>query len=322
MNTEKLNVIAVISNPAGFESRYRLYKNFEKQMLQTEGVNLITVELTTPDKDFAITSSDNKNHIQVRSASSLWHKENMINIAIDRLPPEEKYIAWIDADLTFTNPNWVAETIEQLQTNKVVQLFSKCADLDQFGEPMKIFDSFCSQFVKNGRKVPPNELKLDEQGKDNGGIYTGSTFWHSGFAWAATRDTLMELGGVMDFTVMGSGDHLMALSFVGQSERINSIYLAKEYLERIRKWERKAKAVVGKDIGYVSGLIAHHFHGKKVDRGYNTRTQVLVSCGFNPNTDLVKNEYGAYELVVENDRQEGLKEALHNYFFSRNEDFK
>src|ERR1700677_494960 len=106
MNKQDLHIIAVISNPANFKSRYRLYREFEARMLK-EGANLYTVELAIGDQEFAVTDSSNGKHIQLRTNDELWHKENLINIAISRLPDEAEYVAWIDADVQFLRADWI-----------------------------------------------------------------------------------------------------------------------------------------------------------------------------------------------------------------------
>ena len=317
-----LHVIAVISNPVGYESRYRLYREFANKMARTSNVNLITVELAFNNRPFVITETGNINHIQVRSNSELWHKENMINIGFSRLPEGWKYAAFIDADIDFINPHWVRDTIWQLQHHKIVQLFSKCIDLDQWHNPMQIVDGLVARFVDNGRQVPEyvGNLPKTLRGKDNGGIYTDGRFWHPGYAWSITKTAFDELGGLMEFPILGSADHLMALAILGQSCRINNIALSPGYLGEIHKWEQRALRFIQQDIGFVDGSIYHYFHGSKRARGYHNRTQILINHQFDPNTDLKKNSYGMLELVVENDRQIKLKDAIRLYFRSRNED--
>ena len=321
-STDKLYVIAVISNPVGYESRYRLYRNFEKHMRQS-GAELITVELATGNQEFAVTNFYNKNHIQLRTDSVLWYKENLINIGFSALPTDYKYVAWIDADITFINPDWVQETINALENYKIVQMFATVFDLNAAGESMSISNSFGSMYVRNNCVVPPVRVnEITKRSKDNGGIYTGTKFWHPGYAWAATRNTIEATNGVMDFPIMGSADHLMALSLVGETDRINHLDLSSGYVDCIHCWEKNALNFVNGQIGYVPGSIAHHFHGKKINRGYHNRTQVLIDYQYNPSTDIRKDKKGLVHLIVEDDRQLALQNALIEYFKSRKEDDK
>lgn len=50
----------------------------------------------------------------MRSFDELWHKENLINIGIASPPADWQYVAWIDADVSFSNPCWAVETVQQL----------------------------------------------------------------------------------------------------------------------------------------------------------------------------------------------------------------
>lgn len=50
----KLYVIACISNPVRFRSRYKLYKDFEKMVLDA-GAVLYTIELALGDREFEVT---------------------------------------------------------------------------------------------------------------------------------------------------------------------------------------------------------------------------------------------------------------------------
>ena len=101
-------VITVIFNPVGYKSRYNHYRKFEAHMAQS-GVQLYTVECifesTTrfglPAQKFEVTRAGEHRHIQLRAPSILWMKENLINVAIQRLPSHIEYVAWIDGDIEF-----------------------------------------------------------------------------------------------------------------------------------------------------------------------------------------------------------------------------
>jgi hypothetical protein len=59
----------------------------------------------------------------VRGEQALWIKENLLSILAKRIPLTARNLAWIDADVTFQNKNWVEETLEKLQKCDIVQLF-------------------------------------------------------------------------------------------------------------------------------------------------------------------------------------------------------
>ena len=63
---DKLNVIAVISNPCLFAKRYILLKEFVKRIEEEEDhVNLFVVEMVYKDQKFIVTDKHNKNHLQL-----------------------------------------------------------------------------------------------------------------------------------------------------------------------------------------------------------------------------------------------------------------
>ncbi len=88
------------------------------------------MEAALPGHPFGVTDSSNPHHIQVRYDKPLWLKESLLNIALKRLPQDAQYVAWIDADVSFHNPDYIAQTIQKLQDHDVIQMFSLMVDLD------------------------------------------------------------------------------------------------------------------------------------------------------------------------------------------------
>ena len=102
---DKLNVVIVISNPCLYAKRYILLKEFVKRIEEEEDhVNLFIVEMIYEDQKFIITDKKNKHHLQLKTETPIWHKENMVNLAVQKLLPSNyKVFAWIDADVEFEN---------------------------------------------------------------------------------------------------------------------------------------------------------------------------------------------------------------------------
>ena len=95
-----LYVIAIISNPARYDKRYKLFNEFCERMEKECYVKLVTVELQQGLRPFATSAM-----IKLRTDHEIWYKENLINIAVRHLPHDWKYMAWIDTDLEFQNKN-------------------------------------------------------------------------------------------------------------------------------------------------------------------------------------------------------------------------
>jgi hypothetical protein len=309
-------VVAVISNPERYETRYKLFRKFMDRMEKNYRVNLYVVELAYGDRSFEITSAENPRHIQLRSDSALWHKENMINIGISRLPSTWKYVAWIDGDIDFVHPEWVAETIHELQHHPVVQLFEDAIDLGPDNQVMTTSKSFAYCY-KN--KLPYKGKKLITDTSLTGYYsyaYGKGYYWHPGYAWAATREAINTLGGLFELGIVGAGDHHMACSLVGEYERSLPKGVTKQYKMQLHNWADRA-ARLHKNIGFVKGTIYHYWHGKKRDRRYKDRWSILIDNKFDPIHHVHKDWQGLLTLYPGHDT---LRDEMRQYFQSRNED--
>lgn len=148
-----LYVVTAISNPSRYLSRYRHYREFEKH-IHDSGAILYTAEAALGDREFEVTSDSNPHHIQVRGGelSTLWLKENLLNIGTSRLPPEARYVAFVDADVAFARSNWAQETLHALQHHAVVQMYSTVVYLDHDGPQINSVGSFMDAWL-TGREL-------------------------------------------------------------------------------------------------------------------------------------------------------------------------
>jgi hypothetical protein len=309
---EQLYVIAVVSNPIRFKSRYKLYHQFAHEMKQA-GVKLVTVEAAFGEREWHCVEPGNPFHHQLRSSDEIWLKESMINYAIKRLPSDWKYVAWIDADVTFLNPTWATEALHQLQHFQIVQLFQHAIDMGPSGEVLK--DSQGKSAVHHGFGF--QHRSRAQRGK-------GYTFWHPGFAWAARREAIESLPyhRLMDCpAILGAGDHHMALAMVGRARESLPHGIHPHYVEMVIQFEDHCRRYIKQDIGFVPGTIIHHFHGSKESRQYVKRWDILTKHQFDPYTDVSRDPFGLLALVEPwCDRQVRLRDDLRTYFRQRNED--
>lgn len=308
MNDKRLHVISVISNPIRYQSRYKLYSNFCDHIKRSEHVVHWTCEQSFGCRPFSIAQSCHPTHLQVRSSNELWHKENMINLMLARLPNDAEYIAWVDADIEFQRKDWAVETIHQLQHFKIVQMFQSAIDLGPTGEAIQTHTGFGYSFV-NGRRRPNYH---------DGYKYGG---WHPGYAWAARRSALEELGGLYDVSALGSGDHLMAWALIGEDPGNLSTKTTHGFRKSISDWKDRCDKFICQSLGYVPGTILHEWHGKKRDRKYSERALILERWGFDPYTDLKRDTQGLYQLNFDGSkRMIGMRYEFQRYFRARNED--
>jgi hypothetical protein len=298
---DALNIIIVISNPCLYAKRYILLKEFVKRIEEEEeNVNLFIVELAYKGQKFYITDKQNKNHLQIKTDCPIWHKENMINLGVKYLLPSNwKAFAWIDADIEFDNNSWALDTLKILNGSKdIVQLFSHCIDMDKDKNTLNIFNSFGYSFSKN--------KKYTTKGLD---------YWHPGYAWAMTRKAYEKVGGIYDKGVLGSGDNIMALSFINKCKNMNNINYSQDYNDSMLEFQKKAKKL---RLGYTPGLIRHYFHGSKKNRKYTERWQILMKYQFSPVQHLTYDSLGI--LIPNTEFPEEFKKDILNYFKERKED--
>jgi hypothetical protein len=317
---DRLYVVTAISNPQRYISRYNLYRAFEKRC-RDAGAILHTIEMAFGDRPHEIVSNSDHRHILVRSHHELWHKENLLNIAISRLPAEAQYIAWIDADIAFTRSDWAQETLQQLQHYHVVQMFSHSVDLGPDNQPVDSAVSW-TESIKRGIA-----FKGTKAFKPDGSVivHKGSGFvrgaWHSGLAWAARRSALDAVGGLIDFAVLGSADRNMAAGLYGFMEDTIDPSFSNSYRRALLEWQDRAERHIRRNVGQVDGTVFHHWHGAKVNRKYTERWKILADYQFDPNKHIKRDWQGLWQLEDDHSpRHVGFRDALRNYFRQRNED--
>ena len=298
---EKLNVIAVISNPCLFAKRYILLKEFVKRIEEEEeNVNLFIVELAYGKQKFIITEKNNKNHLQLRTETPIWHKENMINLGVKYLlPPNYKAFAWIDADIEFESSTWALDTLKILNGCKdVIQLFSHAIDMSNQNTNLNIFNGFGYSFTKKKSYM--------KQGGD---------YWHPGFAWAITRRAYEKIGGLYDKGVLGSGDNVMAIAFINKGTHTTNTDFCDIYNQSMLDYQIQASKL---RLGYTPGVIRHYWHGTKQNRQYTERWKLLMKHQYSPTTHLT---YDAVGLLVPTPAFTAeFKEDIMTYFKERKED--
>lgn len=301
-----LYVICPIFNPIRYRSRWKLFCDFQK-MVKDAGAKLITVEVAFGNRDFALDKIEHENYIQLRTTNELWLKENLINIGFSRLPYNWEYAAWIDGDIVFSRSDWANETIQQLQHYAIVQMFAQSQDLTPDYEVLRTFRGY-AWCVHN--KVP--RKGLNEVPND----YTVAEYYHSGYAWAIRREAYNQLGGLIDWAILGGADLFMANALFDLQGKLPQS-LGVNGIRQLQLWKERADRYIKKNVGYVPGLILHFWHGKKTDRKYQDRGMILTNAKFNPQSDLIRDWQGLWQL---NPQNVALRDGIREYFRSRNED--
>lgn len=311
-----LHVIGVISNPVRYHSRYRLFHQWAKEMVNTPNVELHVVESVHGDRmaecypEVVEGEAPSYNYLSVRTSEEIWLKENLINLAVRHLLPKDwKYVAWVDCDIHFRNPGWALESIHQLQCYQIIQPWSDALHLSFDGGILEHSQSLgyrCAKGMKIAAHNKPKHVTIDD-------VYGSG---HTGFAWACTRYFYENVEKLIDFAILGSADANMAWGCLGDIQQTVNGHMSKGFKEAMNRWQKKAVRACHKLIGYTPGRIEHNFHGPLRGRGYSSRWQILVKWQFDPFEDLRYDAQGIHHLVG----KPGLAQAIMKYNRSRIED--
>ena len=297
---DKLHVIMVVSNPCNYHRRIQLAIAFIKRMRQTPHTILYIVEMTYGDQKHVLTNENDPHHLQLRTDVPLWHKENMVNLGVEKLlPPDWRAFAWIDADIEFDNCMWADQCLRILNGFKdVVQLFTVAMDLDANETVLRFFIGFGYSHA----------LQKKYEAK-------GINYWHSGYAWAMNRKAYNQLGGLYERSILGSGDYNIAMSLINMGEYTISKEASESYINDIKEYATRA---IKLKVGYVPGAIRHHYHGNKLNRQYIQRWQVLIKHKYDPKTHVLRNKDGI--LVPSCVFPKEMQADIMTYFMERKED--
>ena len=300
-----LCVVVTYFNPAGWRSRRASFERFRTPFAQS-ALSLFVVECAVGDAPFDLPARDDT--LRVRAKDALWQKERLVNVAAAALPPRFTKLAWVDADVLFSNPRWAQKTSRLLDDVAVVQPFERGLYLpageDAYRGEGDVRESFSAVLARKP------ELHL-----------YGEYLLHgvTGLAWAARRDVVVR-HGIYDACLSGSGDHLIAHATLGdfRSPCVTRTFAGNtRHAAHFADWVARWKEDVPGRVGCVPGDALHLWHGDRRHRAYPERNRELAALGFDPTRDLVVGEGGVWEVAPGVDR---LRDFGRDHFRSRRED--
>ena len=309
---ETLHVVTCCANPLRWSSREALARKALAQWLNAPEVHVTIVEAAYGSRGFALAdvAGPRVEHIGVRATTLAWNKECLLNIGLSRLPSGAEKVAFLDADIVFRRPQWAAETLTALDLYPVIQPWDTAYDLGPHDEHIQTHKSFASLWHA-GKPVTATGPKF---WKFSGGPYE---YAHSGYATAWQRKALDRIGGLFDLGGMGSGDHHIMLGLIGKPMSSLPGGVSDAYRDAVVTWAGRAAAEVNGKLGVSHGTLEHPFHGRKVDRAYETRWGMFIDHRFNPYTDLKRNSHGVLEFAG---NKPDLERSFDRYMRARNED--
>jgi hypothetical protein len=308
---ETLYVATCCANPLLWQSRDALARAAITDWLKEPNVVVYLSECAYGSRGYQLAdmAGDRVVHIPLRATTLAWSKENLLNIAISRMPQEARKIATVDADVTFRQSGWATRIIHALDLYPVIQPWSQAIDLGPQDQVMQTFQSF-SKAWHSGRPV----MGGTKSWTFNGGPYL---YPHPGYAWAWTRKMLNDAGSLFEDGGMGSGDHHMALGMIGSAQTSLPAGVTQGYKNIVMAWGARAAAAINGKLGYIGDTIEHPFHGRKGDRAYESRWTMFLDNGFDPGADLKRNTWRVIEFAG---NKPDLERDFDNYLRSREED--
>ncbi len=306
---QPLHVIGVIQNTVRYHSRYRLFRQWAKEMAATSGVVLHVVEAVYGDRHPECAPENGEyNYHKVHIHSEIWLKENLINIAVKNLLPSDwKYMAWIDCDVHFRNPDWANASVQQLQHYNIIQPWQSASDLDFHGNVMNTWTSFGSLCAK-GLPMYHDKTRCEQ----------GYAYGHTGYAVACTRYFYENVIKLADFNIVGAGDHLMLWACVNKVDSTMPKHISRGYRAMCEDWQRLAYRACAGMVGFTPGRLEHHWHGKKSGRQYWNRWDILTRNYYDPHTDIAYDSQGVVVLCGKNKYQ--IEHGIMKYNRHRGED--
>ena len=340
---DDLWIVTTYYNPAGYRTKRANYERFAAP-LRAAGIPLVTAECAFGAEPFELAAGPHV--IQVRGRDVMWIKERLINLAIAQLPATATKVAWLDADILFTNPEWARQTSALLDHWPLAQPHDRVGRLAR-GQ---------LTFAGAARRSFACQLQRRPESARLGGAAHGQP----GIAWAARRD-LVEKHGLYDAAIIDGGDELFAhaaggglnsrcvrwiayarlrrrprlldkglnrLLRIPWPRRLADWYLARTqappvaapdepFFAHYLRWAQPFAAEVQGQIGWVPGVALHLWHGDPVNRRYSSRDAILRRCHFDPAADLRLNEAGLWEWAS---AKPDLHREVKAYFTARRED--
>ncbi len=156
--------------------------------------------------------------------------------------------------------DWPHLTIHQLQNYPIVQLFELSSFLGPEGKKKVLRQDYSFAYaIRHGQQINPSR--------------SSECYIHPGYAWAMRRSTFDAMGGLLDFSILGSGDIHFAYALLNRIDETIPIDMHEDYRQVAQAWGQQVAQLAGNGalVGYVPVDIWHHWHGNRVNRGYFER---------------------------------------------------
>lgn len=290
-------IVACFFNPTNNPYRTKAFNVFYDTI---KHLNHMVIECVIGDAKPEL--PENSNIKRVYTDTLLWHKETLLNLAIKNLPPKYKYVFWVDADVLFTNKNWLVESVEKLKTVNIIQPFEFCVHLEK-DELEPSFDMESAKISVDSimtinrhpmvwRSFASNAEDSPSRSCSDNYDYHG----HVGFAWGAKR-SILEACRLYDRALIGGADHIMAHAAAGHIPHSCITKSFTDDIQSVNEWSRDFHAQVKGLIGYTNGDLYHIWHGDLKDRQYLKRIKEFTGTS---KTITNRDENGLFKTDKDN----------------------
>ncbi len=295
-------------NPVGFATKLERVTQFA-QAVRAQNLKLLIVELALCDAPFSLPSGIADQLVRVRSNTVLWHKERLLNLGVACLPANCDKVAWLDADILFENPLWVADASRLLRDYVIVQPFDTACWLPRPEGNSPCDGASCALTMPGiARAMADRAEASDVKG-------------HPGFAWVARRTVLVD-HGLYDRSILGGADLVITSAMylpacAPIAGRWMNHFCSAGHIADVARWTDAFYSDVRSSVSYVPGAVYHLWHGDRGNRQYDTRYSILKDDDFDPAVDIGLDESGCWQWTSEKPR---MHRRVTEYFSARRED--
>lgn len=297
-------------NPVGYRRRRENFHIFREQLQ----LPLVAVELSFNGR-FELQPEDAESLIQIRGRDVMWHKERLLNVAVQSLPVQCTKVALLDCDVVFVRPDWVDAVSRRLESCPLLQPFSTV----HYPPPDMALDD---PAMLQGDFTRPSVGLLIEQGQSSRDVLfhftrRGPGVRAPGHAIAARRDWLQE-HGLYDANIVGSGDASLLAGALGLYEEVLGYQeLNQHQIAHYRAWAEPVFRDVNGEMGCVAGDLVHLWHGDMSNRFTFQRHRDFCRFDFDPVADIAVEAAGCWRWS--SDKCE-MHDFVRDYFATRKED--
>lgn len=282
-------VITCHFNPANWKSTRRNYQRFLHHVSWWD-IPVFSAEIAYENQTFASESSWLK--IRGTDLNMIWQKERLLNLLVEKLPPNFTKIAWIDADVIFVDNDWPTKVSKALDDYKLIQMWDHWHLAGPNGEIAQVLSS------------------VGHLGKR----YLAGETRSPGGAWAGHRDIFP----LYDKHIVGGGDSMCFEAWMNIDYSMFVLEDLNLMKEHFIEWKQKAYQKVKGNITCMNFDMMHMYHGSRNDRQYIDRWKPLIQNEYDPANFVFVDNQGILswtDLAPSN-----LKDAVKSYFINRLED--